>query len=68
MAVARPEAAALIRLLAWELPYAVGVALKKKSKKKEIQQKTGWRIRRGKSQKEESECLKKNKKDAQTLY
>ena len=25
----RPAAAALIRLLAWELPYAVGVALKR---------------------------------------
>ena len=30
----RPAATALIRLLAWELPYAVGVALKSKKKKK----------------------------------
>ena len=29
----RPAAAALISPLAWELPYAVGVALKKKDKK-----------------------------------
>ena len=30
----RPAAAALIQLLAWEPPYAAGVALKSKSKKK----------------------------------
>ena len=30
----RPAAAALIQPLAWELPYAVGVALKRKKKKK----------------------------------
>ena len=30
----RPEATALIQPLAWELPYAVGVALKKPKKKK----------------------------------
>ena len=30
----RPAPAALIRLLAWELPYAEGMALKKKKKKK----------------------------------
>ena len=30
----RPAAVSLIRLLAWELPYAVGVALKKQKKKK----------------------------------
>ena len=30
----RPAAAAPIRLLAWELPYASGAALKKKKKKK----------------------------------
>ena len=30
----RPAAAALVRPLAWELPYTSGVALKKKSKKK----------------------------------
>ena len=29
----RPAAVALIRLLAWELPYAAGVALKRKEKK-----------------------------------
>ena len=29
----RPEAAALIRALAWELPYAAGAALKKLPKK-----------------------------------
>ena len=36
----RPEAAALIRALAWELPYAAGAALKKlpkKEKKKKFQ-------------------------------
>ena len=31
VAVAWPAASALIRPLAWELPYAAGVALKKKS-------------------------------------
>ena len=31
----RPAAAAPFPLLAWELPYAVGVALKSKKKKKE---------------------------------
>ena len=30
----RPAAVALIRPLAWALPYATGVALKKKKKKK----------------------------------
>ena len=30
----RPAATALIRLLAWELPYVVGVALKSKKKQK----------------------------------
>ena len=30
----RPAGAALIRPLAWELPYAVGVALKSKKRKK----------------------------------
>ena len=30
----RPAPAALIRLLAWELPYAEGMALKKKKSKK----------------------------------
>ena len=30
----RPVATALIRLLAWELPYAVGAALKRKNTKK----------------------------------
>ena len=39
MAVARPEAAALIRLLAWELPYAVGVALKKKVRRRKSNRK-----------------------------
>ena len=34
MAVGRPAAAAPIQLLAWELPYAVRVALKSKKKKK----------------------------------
>jgi len=29
----RPAAAALIRPIAWELPYAAGVALKRKKKK-----------------------------------
>ena len=33
--VCRLAAVALIRPLAWELPYAVGVALKRKEKKKE---------------------------------
>ena len=43
MAVARPEAAALIRLLAWELPYAVGVALKSGEKKEgEIKKRNGF--------------------------
>ena len=31
----RPAAAALIRLLAWELPYAIGTTLKKKKEEKE---------------------------------
>ena len=31
----RPEAAALIQSLAWDLPYAMSVALKKKKKKKQ---------------------------------
>ena len=35
----RPAAVALIRPLAWELPYAVGVALKNKKKKKERKKK-----------------------------
>ena len=30
----RPEAVALIGLLAWELPYAMGEALKRQKKKK----------------------------------
>ena len=30
----RPGAVALVRALAWELPYATGVALKKKKKKR----------------------------------
>ena len=34
VAVCRPAAIALIRPLAWEIPYAVGVALKSKKKKK----------------------------------
>ena len=33
----RPAAAAQIQSLAWELPYAVGAALKKKKKKKVIE-------------------------------
>ena len=33
VAVGRPAAAALIRPLAWELPYAVGVALKRQTNK-----------------------------------
>ena len=32
----RPAAIALIRPLAWELPHAAGMALKKKKKKKKI--------------------------------
>ena len=32
----RPAAASLIRSLAWELPYAVGAALKSKKKKKKV--------------------------------
>ena len=32
----RPAAAALIRLLAWELPYAVGAALKKREREIEV--------------------------------
>ena len=35
----RPVATALIQLLAWELPYAAGVALKKKKKKIPVQDK-----------------------------
>ena len=35
----RPAAVALIRPLAWELPYAVGAALKKKKKKKRKEKK-----------------------------
>ena len=37
----RPAAAALIPLLAWELPYAVGAALKKPKKKKK-EKKKSW--------------------------
>ena len=33
MAVSLPAAAALIQPLVWELPYAIGVALKKRGKK-----------------------------------
>ena len=32
----RPAATTLIQLLAWELPYATGVALREKKRKKEI--------------------------------
>ena len=32
----RPAAAGLIRLLAWELPYATGEALNRKKKKKSV--------------------------------
>ena len=32
----RPAAAALIRLLAWELPYAMGAALKKREREIEV--------------------------------
>ena len=35
----RPAAAALIRPLAWESPYAVGAALKRRKKKKEKKKK-----------------------------
>ena len=35
----RPAPAALIRPLAWELPYAVGAALKSKKKKKKEKEK-----------------------------
>ena len=35
----RPAAEALIQPLAWELPYAAGVALKKKKKRKERKKK-----------------------------
>jgi len=35
----RPEAAALIPPLAWELPYAAGVVLKRKQKTKEVKKK-----------------------------
>ena len=34
LVVAQPAAAALIRPLAWELPYAAGVAIKRKKKRK----------------------------------
>ena len=37
----RPEAAALIRSLAWEPPYAAGAALKIKKKKKRKKEKGG---------------------------
>ena len=33
----RPVATALIRLLAWEFPYATGAGLKRKEKKKNLQ-------------------------------
>jgi len=36
----RPAASALIRSLAWEPPYAVGAALKKKEKKKKNEKKS----------------------------
>ena len=32
----RPTAVALIQTLAWELPYAVGVVLKRQKKKKKL--------------------------------
>ena len=35
----RPAAIALIQLLAWKLPYALGVALKSKKKKKRKERK-----------------------------
>jgi len=35
----RPAAAALIQSLAWELPYALGAALKRKRKKKKKERK-----------------------------
>ena len=39
----RPAATALIGLLAWEPPYASGVALKRqKKKKKKRKQEAGW--------------------------
>ena len=42
----RPEAAALIRPLAWELPYAVGAALKKaKRPKKEKKEKKREKVK-----------------------
>jgi len=38
----RPAAVALICLLAWEPPYAVGAALKRKKKKKEERKKINY--------------------------
>ena len=50
----RPAAAALIRPLAWELPYAMGVALKKdkKREKKEERKKDRKKERRKEGRKE----------------
>ena len=39
MAGARPAAVALLRPLAWELPYATGLALEKQKKKRK---KSAW--------------------------
>ena len=39
----RPEAAALIRPLAWELPYAVCVALKRPKEKKRVSTEKCWK-------------------------
>ena len=39
-----PPAAALIQLLAWELPYTVGAALKKQSKNKNRTRPVPWAV------------------------
>ena len=53
----RPAAVALVRRLAWELPYAVGVALKrqKKTKKKKRKKEKGKEKKREKEKGSERE-------------
>ena len=40
----RLAAAAPIRSLAWELPYAAGVAVRRKKRKREIMRAAVWRL------------------------
>ena len=44
VAVAVAGSYSLIRLLAWELPYATGAALKRQKRKKESEQNKSWQL------------------------